>query len=84
MIVYAVVEKEHYVLDETIDEIEKRLPMQLFFRANRQFIVQKKFISTAEIYFNNRLLLRLKVKTPEDIIISREKTTQFKSWLAGI
>jgi two-component system, LytTR family, response regulator LytT len=83
LIVYAVVENTHYVLEETMDEIEKRLPQQQFFRANRQFIIQKKYILNAEIYFNNRLLVKLSIKTPEDIIISREKTTSFKSWLIG-
>ncbi len=69
LIVYAVVDKTEYVLEETMDEIEKRLPTQLFFRANRQFIIQKKYVSNAEIYFNNRLLVRLTMKTPDDIII---------------
>lgn len=82
-IVYAVVEKTEYILEENMDEIEKRLPTHLFFRANRQFIIQKKFVSNAEIYFNNRLIVRLILKTPEDIIISREKTSLFKSWLIG-
>jgi len=83
LIIYAVVDKTEYVLEETLDEIEKRLPWQFFFRANRQFIIQKKYISNAEIYFSNRMLVRLTVKTPEDIIISREKTSIFKNWLMG-
>jgi len=84
LIVYAVADKTEYVLDETMDEIEKRLPTQLFFRANRQFIIQKKYVSNAEVYFNNRLLVHLSIKTKEEIIISREKTSIFKSWLTGI
>jgi len=83
LIVYAVVDKTEYVLEETMDEIEKRLPAQLFFRANRQFIIQKKYVLNAEIYFNNRLLVRLSVKTTEEIIISREKAALFKNWLIG-
>ena len=84
LIVYAVVDKTEYVLEETMDEIERRLPAQLFFRANRQFIIQKKFILNAEIHFNNRLLVRLILKTPENIMISREKAPSFKSWLTGV
>ena len=82
--VYAVVEKSNYVLDVTLDDLEKRLPFQTFFRANRQYIIHKKFVENAEIYFNNRLIVNLLVKTPEDIIISREKTALFKSWLTGV
>lgn len=83
LVVYAVVDKAEFVLEESMDEIEKRLPPKLFFRANRQFIIQKKYILNAEIYFNNRLLVHLTVKTKSDIIISREKSTLFKNWLMG-
>ncbi len=83
-IVYAVVDKVEFVLEETLDEIEKRLPPQVFFRANRQFIIQKKYVLNAQLYFNNRLLVHLKINTPENIIISREKTSLFKNWLSGV
>jgi two-component system LytT family response regulator len=83
LIVYAVIDKIEYILDETMDEIEKRLPADSFFRANRQFIINKKFIENAEIYFNSRLLIHLTIKTSSEIIISREKTALFKNWLIG-
>ena len=82
-VVYAVTEQREFVLNENLEEIEKRLPDELFFRANRQFIIQKKFVTNAELYFNNRLIVHLKQKTPEKIVISREKATSFKEWLIG-
>jgi two-component system LytT family response regulator len=81
MIVYAVVDKKEYVLQESLDDIEKRLPSQMFFRANRQFIIQKKHILNAEIYFGNRLLVNLSFKIAEDILVSRERASLFKNWL---
>ena len=83
LMVYAVVDKTHYVMNETLDDLERRLPLSVFFRANRQYILHRKFVENAEIYFNNRLKVKLIVKTPEEIIISREKTTLFKIWLTG-
>lgn len=83
-IVYAVIGDKTYGLEETLEEIEKQVPSALFFRANRQFIIQKKFILNAEAYFNQRLLVRMYPKPPEDIIISREKATAFKNWLKGV
>ena len=80
-IVYAVVGNTKYMLEETLEEVETRLSTTYFFRANRQFIIQKRFISDVEVYFNNRLIVHLKEKTPEQIIISREKATTFKQWL---
>ncbi len=81
--VFAMTEKREFVLGESLEEIENRLPWDLFFRANRQFIIQKKFVASAEVYFNNRLVIHLQLKTPEKIVISREKSTQFKDWLTG-
>jgi two-component system LytT family response regulator len=81
-VVTAVTEQREFVLNETLEEIENRLPADLFFRANRQFIIQKKFVVNAELYFNNRLVVHLKQKTPEKIIISREKAGAFKEWLS--
>jgi two-component system LytT family response regulator len=82
-VVTAVTEHHEFVMNETLEEIENRLPDDTFFRANRQFIIQKKFVVNAELYFNNRLVVHLKQKTPEKIIISREKATLFKEWLIG-
>ena len=66
-----------------MEDIEKRLSDTMFFRANRQFIIQRKYVVSAELYFNNRLLVHLNVTTPEPVIISREKSAAFKNWLAG-
>jgi two-component system LytT family response regulator len=82
-LVYAVTEQREFIINEKLEEIEKQLPYELFFRANRQFIIQKKFVKNAELYFNNRLIIHLTMEPPEKIIISREKATSFKEWLIG-
>jgi two-component system LytT family response regulator len=82
-VVTAVTEHREFVMNETLEEIENRLPADSFFRANRQFIIHKKYVVNAELYFNNRLVVHLKLKTPEKIIISREKAGDFKEWLSG-
>ena len=82
-LVYAVTEQREFVMNEKLEEIENLLPGNLFFRANRQFIIQKKFVTNAELYFNNRLIVHLSIKTPEKIIVSREKANIFKDWLIG-
>jgi two-component system LytT family response regulator len=82
-LVYAVTEQREFVINEKLEEIENQLPEKLFFRANRQFIIQKKFVKNAELYFNNRLVVHLILSTPEKIVISREKANAFKDWLIG-
>lgn len=71
-------------LEETMDNIEKRLPKTEFFRVNRQYIVSRKAIVEAEFYFNNRLSLKLIPPAPETVIVSRERVTLFRNWLQGI
>ncbi len=82
-LIYAVTEQREFVINEKLEEIEKQLPDKFFFRANRQFIIQKKFVKNAELYFNNRLIVHLILTTPEKIVISREKAYAFKEWLIG-
>lgn len=82
-LVFAVTEKAEFTLDERMEDIEARLPKNLFFRANRQFIVQRKYIDNAKHYSNNRLVLALTVRLADEIIVSREKVAQFKAWLTG-
>lgn len=71
-------------LNETLEEIERRLPGQKFFRANRQYIIARKAVVEAELYFNNRLSVKLNPPASENVIISRERVSQFRNWLQGL
>jgi two-component system LytT family response regulator len=67
-------------LDHTLDEMEALLDPNEFFRANRQYIIARNSIKEAILWFNNRLAIKLDVKTPDDIIISKARVPEFKSW----
>ena len=71
-----------YYMSQTLDEIMSQLNPNDFFRANRQFIVSRKAIKDMTIWFGNKLSLNLLVKVPEDIIISKAKVAEFKTWFA--
>jgi len=71
-------------LEETMDVIEKRLLDIDFFRINRQYLISRKAVIEAEVYFNNRLSLKLHPPASETVIVSREKVGQFRNWLQGI
>lgn len=68
-------------LDQTLEELEEQLDPNDFIRANRQFIIG--FDSIAEIhpYFKGRLKLELTPLAGMELVISAEKTPEFKSWL---
>jgi len=70
-----------YSIDLTMDELEKQLDQNMFFRVNRQMIVSLKAIKCFEPYFNSRLLLKLEPEFSADCIVSREKLKDFKEWL---
>ena len=73
--------EEKYVIDETLDDLEKKLNQTDFFRANRQFIASRITIVEVSNYFNGRLLLKTKPKTQEQILISKARVNIFRQWL---
>jgi DNA-binding LytR/AlgR family response regulator len=81
-IVYLIdLDGNRFVINFTLEKIEPLLNPQDFFRINRRIIVHVKAITQIKPYFNSRLKLTLKgSKADEEIIISRERVTQFKQW----
>jgi two-component system response regulator LytT len=81
-IVYAQTnDNKQYVIDFTMEQLEKQLDDSQFFRANRQFIINRKEITEVDFYFNGRLLVKVKPEPPERIIISKARVPEFKSWM---
>jgi len=72
---------KRYPLDQPLDELMELLDPHLFFRANRQCIIT--FSSIAEIhpYFKGRVKLLLNPATTEEVIISSERSPEFKKWI---
>lgn len=70
-----------YPVEYTIDQLEAILNPIQFFRINRKFMVSVKAVIEIHSYFNSRLLLKLLPKDEEQIIVSRERTSNFKRWL---
>lgn len=72
--------KQHPV-DRTLDTLNEQLDEQLFFRANRQFIISRRAIKDIDLWFGSRLSVNLTLPVPERIIISKTKTPVFKKWI---
>lgn len=70
-----------YVVQHTIEQLESMLNPQLFFRANRKFIINHAFITNIEHYFNRKLFVMTKSEAPEKIIIGRVKAPVFLKWV---
>ena len=54
---------------------------QAFFRINRSLLIAFKSVEQIHPYFGNRLKLFLDPGMEKDIIVSREKVNDFKTWL---
>lgn len=72
---------QNYPIEYTIDQLENILNPIHFFRINRKFMVSVKSVVEIHSYFNSRLLLKILPKEDEQVIVSRERTTNFKRWL---
>ena len=69
-----------YYMNHTLDDIMNELDPQMFFRANRQFIVARQSIKDVSVWFGNKLAINLNVETPEKIIVSKARVSEFKTW----
>ncbi|MDR3218829.1 MAG: LytTR family transcriptional regulator DNA-binding domain-containing protein [Dysgonamonadaceae bacterium] len=73
---------KNYPLDYSLDQIEQLMDSTLFFRINRNFIVNFYAIRDILAYSTNRLKIFLSNWTEkEEIVISRERVASFKKWM---
>ena len=71
-----------YPLDYSLDKIEQLVDSKVFFRINRDFIVNFHAIRDMIIYSSSRLKIILSGWTEkEEIIVSRERVSGFKKWI---
>lgn len=74
-------EGKNYAIDYYLDQLEKLIDPQLFFRISRKFIINLNAIKDIIAYSNSRLKIVLRIPPDEDAIVSREKVKDFKNWL---
>lgn len=70
-----------YLIDSTLEVLEQELDPKNFFRISRKFIVPLKSIKEILLYSNSRLKIILPTYKEEEVIVSREKVQEFKTWI---
>ena len=73
-------ESKKYVINQKLDALEK-LFVPLFFRANRQFLINRTAVKDASQYFNRKMTANLTIPFTEQIIIGKLKAKEFVNWL---
>ncbi|MBK3516974.1 LytR/AlgR family response regulator transcription factor [Carboxylicivirga marina] len=71
-----------YDINQTLEQLSDELNPRNFFRANRKFIISISSINEAHLYSKSKLKLELNPPTNSEVIISSEKASKFKKWLA--
>ena len=77
----ATTEKRNYLLDNTLELLESDLEPQTFFRVSRKFYVNINAIKDIVSYTNSRLQIKLNNWDEQEIIVSRERVKDFKTWI---
>ena len=70
-----------YHLDAKLEDLENELNSNDFFRANRQYLIQRYAIKNLSFYNNGRLIINTSPNSIEQIIVSKANKPKIKSWL---
>ena len=70
-----------YDLDNSLEQLHKLIDPNQFFRINRNYTVNINYIDEIISYSTNRLKLKLTGETNDDLIVSRDKVSEFKHWM---
>lgn len=70
-----------YLIETTLELLEQELDPKNFYRVSRKFIVPLRAIKEIVIYSNSRLKVILPSYKEEEVIVSREKVSDFKDWI---
>ncbi|WP_256011680.1 LytR/AlgR family response regulator transcription factor [Desertivirga xinjiangensis] len=72
-----------YHPNKNLEELEK-VTGELFFRANRQYLVNRKAINDVSNFFSRKLALNLNIPFPDRVTVSKEKAPVFLDWLSRV
>lgn len=75
-------DSKKHILTQNLEELEN-LCGNDFFRANRQYLVNRKAVKDAAKYFNRKIIINLNVSYSEQILVGKLKTSLFLQWLAN-
>ncbi len=74
-------DNRNYLIESTLEVLEQELDPAEFYRISRKFIIPLKAIKEIVVYSNSRLKLILPTYKDEEVVVSREKVSDFKIWI---
>ncbi len=67
------------LINDSLEKMEEKF--NKFFRANRQYLINRKAVKDASQYFNRKIIINLTVNYPEKIIVGKQRVKDFLNWL---
>jgi DNA-binding LytR/AlgR family response regulator len=74
-------DNRNYLLESTLEVLENELDPREFYRISRKFIIPLKSIKEIIAYSNSRLKVILPSYKEDEVVVSREKVSDFKNWI---
>lgn len=69
------------LLDQPMNEVETRLDPDVFFRLNRQYIVNIRAIKSVKCHFSSRLIIAIEGCDDGNVTVSRQRAMEFRRWI---
>lgn len=76
-------ENQDYRIDQTLEQLQSAVPIGIFYRLNRQMIVNMEAVKEVKNDTSGKLFVILLPTYNEDVTVSRKKASEFKNWLNG-
>mgnify|MGYP001037216335 CR=1 FL=1 len=76
-------DNKSYSIDGKLEELEEELDPANFYRINRQCILRRDALARIKQYFNGKLIVEVTPVSKEQIIVSKAKAPDFKTWVAN-
>lgn len=70
-----------YLIDSTLEVVETEINPEDFYRVSRKFIVPLKAVKEIQVYSNSRLKIILPTYKDDEVIVARERVSDFKEWI---
>jgi DNA-binding LytR/AlgR family response regulator len=74
-------QQQEYAITQSLDQVQELLSAKQFFRLNRQYLINFSAVKEVEHYFSRKLFVKLVIPSPDKLLIGKEKTSGFLSWL---
>lgn len=75
------VDNRDYLIDSSLEVVEAELNPKDFFRISRKYIIPLQSVKEIQVYSNSRLKIILPTYKADEVIVARERVSDFKEWL---